>query len=216
MAFTGWPVEAIEFFEQLEDDNTKAFWTDNLQIYEESVRAPMTELLTELEKQFGEGKIFRPYRDVRFSKNKAPYKTNIAARMEKGGYVSLSADGFSTGTGYYMMAKDQLARFRSAVDDNTKGRQLERAVAKIRAAEIEVTSHDSLKTAPRGYDTDHPRIELLRMKGCVAWRQWDVGAWLDTDEAKERVIAVMNAAKPLVKWLDTNVGPSELPNNRWG
>jgi len=216
MSFTGWPVEAIEFFEQLEDDNTKAFWTDNKQIYEDCVKTPMVELLAELEKRCGEGKVFRPYRDVRFSKNKAPYKTNIAARMEKGGYVSLSAEGFSTGTGYYMMAKDQLATFRAAIDDDKTGRQLERTIAKVRAAEVEVTSHDSLKTAPRGYDSDHPRIELLRMKGCVAWRQWDVGAWLDTADAKDRVISVIDTAKPLVKWLDTNVGPSELPNDRWG
>ena len=68
----------------------------------------MEALLADLASRCGEGKIFRPYRDVRFSKDKTPYKTNIAATMAKGGYVSLSADGFSTGTGYYMMAKDQL------------------------------------------------------------------------------------------------------------
>ena len=211
MAFRGWPVEAIEFFEQLEDDNTKAFWTDNKHVYEDAVRAPMIELLSELEAKYGESKIFRPYRDVRFSKNKAPYKTNIAARFAKGGYVSLSADSFSTGTGYYMMAKDQLERFRAAVDDDKTGRALERAIAKVRDADVEVTSYDNLKTAPRGFSTDHPRIELLRMKGCIAWRSWDIGAWLDTAEPKQRVTDTLEAAKPLVKWLDGNVGASELP-----
>ena len=214
MAFKGWPVEAVEFFEQLEADNTKAFWTDNKHVYEECVKAPMLELLTELEQRGGAGKIFRPNRDVRFSKDKSPYKTNIAAMLERGGYVSLSAEGFSTGTGYYMMAKDQLAKFRAAIDDDKTGRQLERTITKVRDADIEVTSHDSLKTAPRGYDADHPRIELLRMKGCIAWRQWDIGAWLDTAKPKDRVITVLDAAKPLVKWLDTNVGPTELPNQR--
>jgi uncharacterized protein (TIGR02453 family) len=216
MAFEGWPVEAIEFFERLEDDNTKTFWTEQKHVYDESVKAPMAALLADLESRCGEGKIFRPYRDVRFSKDKTPYKTNIAATMAGGGYVSLSADGFATGTGYYMMAKDQLAKFRAAIDDDTTGRQLERIVARLTDAGIEVTAHDSLKTAPRGYPKDHPRIELLRMKGCIAWREWDVGAWLDTAEPKERVTAFLDAAKPLVKWLDTNVGPTELVDEGWG
>jgi uncharacterized protein (TIGR02453 family) len=216
MTFAGWPIEAIEFFERLEDDNTKAFFTEHKHVYEESVKAPMVALLADLEKRCGPGKVFRPYRDVRFSKDKTPYKLNIAATMEKGGYVSLSADGFSTGTGYYMMAKDQLAKFRAAIDDDKTGRQLERAVAMLIDAGIEVTAHDTLKTAPRGYSVDHPRIELLRMKGCIAWRQWDIGAWLDTSEPKDRVVALLDAAKPLVKWLDTNVGPTELVDSRWG
>jgi uncharacterized protein (TIGR02453 family) len=214
MTFQGWPVEAIEFFERLEDDNTKSFWTEQKHVYEESVKAPMVALLTDLEKRCGDGKVFRPYRDVRFSKDKTPYKTNIAATMDKGGYVSLSADSFSTGTGYYVMAKDQLAKFRAAIDDDKTGRQLERTIAKITDTGIEVTSHDTLKTAPRGYSADHPRIELLRMKGCIAWREWEIGAWLDTSEPKNRVVSVLDAAKPLIKWLDTNVGPTELADER--
>ena len=67
----------------------------------------------------------------------------------------------------------------------------------------------------RGYDKDHPRIELLRLKGCVAWQQCDNGAWLNTVEPKHRVVGFLDSAKPLVKWLDTNVGPSEL-EGRWG
>jgi uncharacterized protein (TIGR02453 family) len=216
MTFAGWPVEAIEFFERLEDDNTKVFWTEHKGVYDERVKAPMEELLAELGKRYGEGKIFRPYRDVRFSSDKTPYKTNIAATLERGGYLSLSADAFSVGTGYYMMAKDQLARFRAAIDDDTTGRRLERTVAKLSDGGIEVTAHETLKTAPRGYPKDHARIELLRMKGCIAWREWDIGAWLDTSEPKDRVVTFLGAAKPLVKWLDTNVGPTELEDTRWG
>lgn len=216
MAFEGWQVEAIEFFERLEDDNTKAFWVEQKHVYEEQVKAPMEELLSDLQRRCGEGRIFRPYRDVRFSKDKTPYKTNIAATMAKGGYVNLSADGLSTGTGYYMMAKDQLVKYRTAVDNDKTGRQLERTFTKLADGGIEVTAHDSLKTAPRGYPKDHPRIELLRMKGCIAWQHWDVGAWLGTAEPRDRIVAFLDAAKPLVKWLDTNVGPTELVDQRWG
>jgi uncharacterized protein (TIGR02453 family) len=215
VAFTGWPVEAIEFFEGLEADNSKAYWTEHKAIYEECVRAPMEALLAELAPTYGEGKIFRPYRDVRFSADKSPYKTNIAATQANGGYVSLDADGFRVGTGYYMMAKDQLATFRATIDDDAEGAAFEQLVADLRAADVEVTSRDSLKTAPRGFPKDHPRIELLRMKGCIAWRSWEVGAWLETHEPIERVRRFLETAQPLVTWLDTHVGPSEL-EDAWG
>ncbi len=217
MTFTGFPVEAIEFFEGLEADNTKAYWSDNKSAYEEIVRAPMEALLVDVSgSRAGEdaGKIFRPYRDVRFSKDKTPYKTNIAGTFATGGYVSLDADGFRVGTGYYMMAKDQLASFREAIDDE-RGPELEKLIEKLRSKDLEVTAHDTLKTAPRGYPKDHPRIELLRMKGCIAWRTWEIGAWLDTPEPVTRVRDFLKTAKPLVTWLDTNVGPSELEGG-WG
>src|SRR4026207_302168 len=96
MTFRGWPVEAIEFFEGLEADNSKSYWQRNKEVYDSTVRAPMEELLAELEPEFGEARIFRPYRDVRFSADKSPYKTNMAATLGEG-YVSLSADGLGAG-----------------------------------------------------------------------------------------------------------------------
>ena len=74
-------------------------------------------------------------------------------------------------------------------------------------AGIEVTGHESLKTAPKGYPKDHPRIELLRHKGLVTWQQWPVAAWLGTRKAKDRVVAFFLASQPVVSWLDANVGP---------
>ncbi len=215
MGFDGWPVEAIEFFEGLEADNTKAYWSEHKAVYETCVRAPMEALLAELEPSHGEGRIFRPYRDVRFSADKSPYKTNIAATFAGGGYVSLGADAFSVGTGYYTMAKDQLARFRAHIDDDDEGPALEELVDGLRAAGLEITAHDVLKTAPRGFPRDHPRIELLRMKGCIAWQSWEIGAWLGTPEPAQRVRDVLATAQPLAAWLDDRVGPSELEGT-WG
>src|SRR5260370_17112666 len=79
MSFQGWPEEALDFYEGLEADNSKAYWTTHKAIYEEKVRGPMAELLEELAPGFGETKIFRPYRDVRFSPDKSPYQTHIGA-----------------------------------------------------------------------------------------------------------------------------------------
>src|SRR4051794_12507301 len=141
MAFKGWQAEAIEFFEGLEADNSKAYWQDHKADYEKLVKAPMEELLADLKKEFGEGKIFRPYRDVRFSKDKSPYKTNIAATLARGGYISLSSEGLGAGSGFYMLMPDQLARFREAIDDDKTGKQIVRMVEKVRAQGVEASAH---------------------------------------------------------------------------
>jgi uncharacterized protein (TIGR02453 family) len=212
-AFRGWPVEALEFFEGLEADNSKTYWQRNKATYDTMVRAPMEALLAELAGTWGEGRIFRPYRDVRFSRDKSPYKTFIAATLGDG-YVQLTAQGLGAGCGMWEMAKDQLDRYREAVNDERTGPQLENVVVKTRAAGVDVSGHDMLKTAPRGYAKDHPRIELMRFKGLVTWRQWAAGPWLATDEPKERVGDFLALSRPVMGWLRTNVGPSTLSEAR--
>lgn len=210
MGFRGWPSEAIEFYEGLEADNSKTYWNENKPVYESAVLRPMTELLAELAPEFGPGKVFRPYRDVRFSADKAPYKTAIAASLEAGGYLQLSAEGLGVGSGMWMMAPDQLERYRYAVAAERTGRSLEDLLTAIRAAGIEAGGHDALKTAPRGYPKDHPRIDLLRNKGLVGWKQWPPAAWLGKPNAKLRVVEFLRASRPLSDWLEANVGPSTL------
>jgi uncharacterized protein (TIGR02453 family) len=170
----------------------------------------MEALLVELEPRWGEGRIFRPYRDVRFSRDKSPYKTNIGA-MVGGGYVQLDANGLAAGFGMWEMASDQLERYREAVVVARSGEGLADLVSVARAAGLVVESRDVLKTAPRGYRKDHPRIELLRYKGIVTWRGWPAGAWLGTKSAKDRVNEFFERSQPLGEWLRINVGPSTLP-----
>ncbi len=210
MAFRGWKVEALEFFEGLEADNSKAYWQRNKEIYEHEVRAPMEALLAELEAEWGEGRIFRPYRDVRFSPDKSPYKTHMGALIGAG-YVQLSAEGLSAGCGMWEMASDQLERYRAAVADERTGAELSALVEDGRAAGLEVMAHGTLKTAPRGYPKDHPRIELLRYKGLAMWRDWGAGAWLGTAKAKDRVVGFFRDSSPIRDWLETHVGASTLP-----
>jgi uncharacterized protein (TIGR02453 family) len=207
MSFDGWPAEALEFYEGLEADNSKAYWTAHRAIYDQKVLGPMSELLEEIAAEFGESKIFRPYRDVRFSKDKSPYKTNIGA-MVGDGYIQLSADGLAAGSGMYVMAPDQLDRYRRAVAGDKAGQELERVISGVAGHGIAVHGHDVLKTAPRGYPADHPRIGLLRYKGVVAWKEWSVEPWLGTPAAKERVVAFLAASRPLCAWLGEHVGDS--------
>ncbi|HEY8452524.1 MAG: DUF2461 domain-containing protein [Micromonosporaceae bacterium] len=208
MAFTGWPAEALEFYEGLAADNSRTYWLAHRDVYERDVRAPMEELLAELEPEFGPWKIYRPYRDVRFSADKSPYKDHIGATFERGGYVQLSAHGLAAGNGMWQMDSGQLDRYRRAVADDVAGARLQALVADIRAQGIEVGGHSVLRTAPRGYPRDHPRIELLRYRGLVAWRQWPVEPWLGTPAARDRVVEFLRASAPLRDWLDEHVGPA--------
>ncbi len=207
-AFRGWSIEAVEFLRGIELENTKGYWTAHNDLYQARVLGPMASLLAELAPEFGEGRIFRPYRDTRFSADKSPYKTNIAAHNDAG-YISLSPDVLGVGVGLYMPSPEQLVRLRSAIAHDLTGAELVHLVAALRKKDIHVTAHEVLKSAPRGYSRDHPRIELLRYKGITAWREWPVGSWLDTTAPKRRIVDFLRASAPLRKWLDSNVGMVE-------
>lgn len=209
MGFTGWPERAFEFYAGLEADNSKDYWTAHRAVYDADVLAPMEALLGELADEFGDGRVFRPYRDVRFSADKSPYKTAMGATLENGGYVHLSADGLGVAIGYHMMAPDQLARYRAAVAEDVTGEQLRRVIAEIEGHGLDVVGEDQLKTAPRGYPKDHPRIDLLRYKGVITWQEWPVEPWMHTAKAKARIVKHLRTAQPLRAWLDDRVGPSE-------
>jgi uncharacterized protein (TIGR02453 family) len=209
MTFTGFGEGAVEFYDGLMVDNSKAYWSDNREVYEGDVRAPMQALLAELEPEFGPGKIFRPYRDVRFAADKRPYKTHCGATAGPF-YVQIGADGLMAAGGYYQMASDQVARFRAAVDDERRGTDLEKLLDVLRADGLTVAG-EKLKTRPRGVDPDHPRIDLLRHKALYGHRSWPPDDVLHEAGAVERVARAWRALRPLSEWLADHVGPSDLP-----
>jgi len=206
MAFSGWPEEALDFYDGLAADNTKTYWTEHKAVYTGKILDPMTELTEELAAEFGEPKIFRPYRDVRFSADKTPYKTHIGAVVGGTRYIQLSAEGLAAGAGLWQLSPEQLARYRAAVAHDRLGAELEEIIAVIEQAGITVHGHGVLKSAPRGYPPDHPRIGLLRNKGLTAWRQWPVEPWLETARAKDRLVSFFRTSLPLASWLNTHAG----------
>jgi uncharacterized protein (TIGR02453 family) len=205
MAFSGWPEEALDFYDGLAADNSKSYWTDHKATYQDKILRPMTELTEELAAEFGEPKIFRPYRDVRFSADKSPYKNHIGAVIGGTGYVQLSAEGLGAGAGMWQMEPEQLERYRAAVASDGPGIDLEQVITRIEKADITVHGHSVLKSAPRGYPADHPRIALLRYKGLTAWKQWPVEPWLETAAAKDHLMSFFRTVQPLCAWLTTNV-----------
>jgi uncharacterized protein (TIGR02453 family) len=212
--FSGWPRAALDFYAGLEADNSRAYFQAHRDIYDEAVKAPFLELSALVEREFGPLHVFRPHRDVRFSRDKSPYKTAAAAVTEgRGGaayYLQVSAEGLMVASGYYMPAPDQLERWRASVDGRA-GTTLQRAVDGLRTRRYEVGAHDTLKTAPRGYPKDHPRIELLRMKGLTVGRSFAPARWLHTKAALDRIRTVWRDAAPVNRWLDRHVGPSTIP-----
>ncbi len=211
-AFKGVPIDALDFFEELSADNSRTFWNANKDRYEESVRAPMVALAAELEPEFGTCALFRPYRDLRFSKDKSPYKTHQGAFAEVvpgiGYYVHVDAAGLFVAAGFHAHDSAQVTRFRESVDEDVRGTQLVRIIKALRAGKYDVGG-DRLKTRPRGYADDHPRIELLRHKTLTVEKSYGSPAWLSTPKAADKVRTAWRDMRPLVDWVSDNVGPSQ-------
>jgi uncharacterized protein (TIGR02453 family) len=216
MLFAGFPDAAITFYEGLEADNSKSYWTDHKAEYDECVKAPMEALLDELEPEFGEGKVFRPYRDVRFSGDKTPYKTHQGAfvgnDLGSGYYVEISARGLLAGGGFHAHGPDQTKRMREAID-GPAGAELERVVADLGAAGYDLIG-ERVATAPRGYAKDHPRIDLLRHKELMVLERFGDPAWISTRRARSKVEEVWRRITPLNDWLAAHVGASTVERAR--
>ena len=204
MSFTGFPVAALDFYDDLEMDNSKSFWEAHREVYKDAVEAPMKALTAELEPEFGTAKVFRPYRDVRFAKDKTPYKTHqgafVAAGPRTGWYVEISARGTRVGAGFYEADGRTLAAIREAMADEKTSKALDRLLTRLEKGGFEVGG-EQLKTSPRGYDADHPRIHLLRRKQLFVGRSY--GFEPDAIDAGlvDRVREDWRALKPLVTWL---------------
>jgi uncharacterized protein (TIGR02453 family) len=207
--FTGFPVAALDFYDDLEMDNTKSWWAAHKDTYDTAVKEPMTALVTALEAEFGKAKVFRPYRDVRFAKDKTPYKTHqgafVASGPATGWYVQVGAPGVRVGVGFYEASSPRLAGIRAAIAHDLHGPELERIIDGL-TAEGWSLGGETLKTTPRGYDADHPRIALLRHKSMTLGKSYGFDAVIHTPELLDRVRDDWRAARPFVGWVDTHAG----------
>ncbi len=206
--FAGIPAHAFQFYADLELDNSRQFWAANRSIYEETVHEPLHRLLSDLEPEFGPGRLFRPYRDVRFSADKSPYKEHQGGYVEIGPacgyYVQVSSGGLMAAAGWHAPAPEQVARYREAVV-GPGGQQLVGLLGELRGLGLEVGG-ERLKTQPRGVPADHPMVDLLRYRSLTVSEHFDQEEpWLDTPEAAHHVTMVWRASKPLVEWLADHV-----------
>jgi uncharacterized protein (TIGR02453 family) len=219
VTFTGFGEHAVEFFDGLAVDNSKHYWETHRDTYLADIRAPMEALVTTLEKEFGgefgSAKVFRPYRDVRFAKDKTPYKTECGGVIEPGRgagayYVEISSLGLRAGGGCFHLASDQIARFRQAVSGDLAGPALEKIVARLRRQGWTIKG-DQMKTRPRDYPADHPRIDLLRYRSVYAVKVWEPDDTLHEPGCLDRVRKAWRELRAFNEWAVDHVGLSEQP-----
>lgn len=209
--FTGFAPQAFTFYEKLTVNNSRTWWNEHRGEHETYVRAPLQALLDEIAPE-GAPRIYRPYRDVRFSKDKAPIKDHQGAIVQVedaiGYYVQVSASGVMVAAGWYAPLGRQVEAYRRAVE-GPAGAVLEGLMAKL--PKKYVIDADPVATRPRGVPADHPRLALLRNRRLIAVATYDIEPWVHTRAARTRINKDWQAMAPLVEWLIDHVGPAAAP-----
>jgi uncharacterized protein (TIGR02453 family) len=209
---SGFGPAATQFFEDLEDQNTRDFWLAHKDVFDREVREPMAALLDSLPEEYQPFKVFRMNRDVRFAADKSPYKTMHGAAHGVPGavyYLHLDASGLMVACGSYMMQPDELERYRRAVADDSSGEELSEILAALRrrrSLSVSPGGAEPLKTAPRGFPRDHPRAELLRQKGLIAMRTRAGSELQNGPRLRTFVVETFEMCADLIDWLKRYVG----------
>ena len=219
-AFTGMPDQGLAFLEDLEERNTRAFFEANRQVFAEQVQAPFAALVEAAAARLGRTvpdlgppKVFRIYRDLRFSKDKTPYKTSMSASVPTrpagghgpgvptGFYVNVGPAGLYVASGLYHPGRPELERVRAAIADPGTGPELEAVLARAARHGLEPWL-DPLQRMPRPWPADHPRAALLKARSLVLNRQHPRAPWLHTAELLDHLVADWEAMVPFTRWLE--------------
>ena len=218
--FAGMPDEGLAFLEDLEERNTRAFFEENKAVFTGQVQAPFAALVEAAAARLrrsvpgiGQPKLFRIYRDLRFSKDKTPYKTSMSASIPSrvrddgdrgvgtGYYVNVGPAGLYVASGLYHPGREDLARVRAAIADEDSGPELEAILRRAAAKGLEPWL-DPLQRMPRDWQADHPRAGLLKARSLVLNRQHPRAPWLQTAELLEHLVADWKAMIPFNRWLE--------------
>jgi uncharacterized protein (TIGR02453 family) len=224
-AFTGFPPGGFDFFMELQARQSREWFKANKQRYEELWVRPLEALMADLghrlhdvfpEMSEAPRHVFRIQRDTRFSADKSPYKTHVAAHMRlrpsaeadwsvPGLYIHFGLDDSMAAVGRWGMDKDALLLFRQAVDDERKGGELKKTVDRLTAGGFHVSSHESLKRVPPPYPQDHPRGDLLKLKGLAVSVQDLPEDLMPTPRFAEWLSDRVRQAAPVAHWLEMHV-----------
>jgi len=205
-----WPQDALEFLRELEENNEGEWFKANRGRYDAHLVGPARDLAEHLA-HLGEPHFFRPYNDLRFHM-RPPIKEQLGVAIGYGAaggyYVELSLDGVLVAAGLHRPSRDQLERFRAAMDDGRRAAAFERAVKAAGAVGLELAEPE-LKRAPRGYPQDHPRVDRLRLKDLTVHRRHELGPWLHEPGCVALIRSELEGARRLVRWLSEQVGPPQ-------
>jgi uncharacterized protein (TIGR02453 family) len=223
--FPGFDREALQFFHELMLEMNRDWFEANKDRYKRLWVEPMTALLEQTSAalartyapiKLAPPKLFRIHRDVRFSKDKTPYKTHasgwipiVTKKPADGGcaafYVQLGIDDEFMGAGTYFFDSEQLVRWRKLVASDKTGPAIAALVTKLRKAGYDVGGHDDYKKVPKGFDPEHPRAELLKMRGLTAGFPAIPRGLVHKPGFADWIIDHGRRVAPLVTWLTTQV-----------
>jgi len=227
--FPGFPPEALKFLRSLERNNRREWFQPRKEIFETKVKAPMIDLVEAINAQLPgfapehindpKKAVYRIYRDTRFSPDKTPYKTHIAAIFPRRGmgkhssagfYVHLSTKSFGIASGAYMPGPEELLAMRTWIAENHAAF---RKAAKGPEKLMGKLHGDSLTRAPKGFDPAHPAGELIRMKSWLYWIELDVRL-AESPKLLHEVLKRFRAAAPVVEMLNAPLVLSKRAKSR--
>jgi uncharacterized protein (TIGR02453 family) len=224
--FQGFADRDATFFKSLAKHNDREWFQAHKPEFERGWNTPMKLLMSEVRESIDEAyrglgldepRLFRIYRDVRFARDKSPYKTELsgmialrsgkseAADLPTALFFQVGAERTFAAAGHYMMEKDSLERFRRAVADDKRGRELEKLLAKLDKAGFRADSHEPYKRVPSGYAADHPRAELLKRKGLTVSFPALPKALLTSPKLVKWLSDACEKSLPLIAWLTRSV-----------
>lgn len=220
--FVGFPDEGLRFLKQLKKNNNREWFAKHKPEYEDFVKLPMQSMIAGLkapmEKVAPEFEVnpkrsmFRIYRDTRFSNDKTPYKTHVAAvfhlrghwEQSAGFYVHIEPGGVYAGGGIYMPDGDQLKKIRRAIADHAEEFQAIVGSPKFKRT-FKGLESEQLQRAPLGYTPDHPMIEWLKYKSFHTGVGWKESA-ASSPKLIDKLVGVYAGLLPMVRFLNTALG----------
>jgi len=216
--FVGFPEDTLAFLRELQANNNREWFATHKKRYEQHVRSPMLSLLSALAAHLAtvdaaveiepKKAMYRIHRDVRFSADKSPYKTSVAASFTFRGrdrktdpvlYFHISPEEVGVGGGLYQPSSDQLRRLRAAID--TEYEDLRRILGEKRFRKYyDGLLGETLRNVPRGYDKEHPAADLLQHKQYFAWTELPESS-ITTPEFTTLLVDRFTAVIPLLHFL---------------
>jgi uncharacterized protein (TIGR02453 family) len=219
VTFTGFDRNAMGFFHELSVEMSKGWFDANKDRYRELWQDPMTDLIEDVAARLAKPykgltlvpKVLRIHRDVRFAKDKAPYKTHIAAAVRvqdaelTAMYIHLGIEEEFVGVGTYFFDATQLAAWRKQVAGKS-GEALAKLVKRLRGKGYQVGGHEDYKKVPKPHAEDHPRAEFLKMRGLTAGPKTLRRGIVHKPQFADELVLHGTALAPLVRWLHDHVG----------
>ena len=212
-SFDGFSEDTIEYFKKLKKHNVREWFQANKEFYETHVSEPMTKLALELQPTFGAIKVYRPYRDVRFSADKSPLKEHCAMSSPGAGksgcggyYFHVKETEYMMATGMYVPDAKQLNKFRQLVATPAEALKIHALLDELAQHGFVLVEEGKLTSAPKGYSKDHAEINLLRYKSlAISYKRPIDDNLFDGAACLKLVKDGWTLAGKWSKWLDENV-----------